>query len=372
MLAATKKTALFELHQQLNARMAIFADWAMPVSYTSVMNEHRHVRTKAGIFDVSHMGEIEITGDQSKEFLQYLTTNDVRRLRPGQGQYTTMCNEHGGIIDDLILYNLTENRFLMCINASNCKKDFLWIQEHKKNFPDVSISDCSANWAQLAIQGPDSLSALEQILSDDNMRILQKLPYTGIHEIRHAGSTSMIARTGYTGEYGFEWYLTNDQVTSVWTALLEKKEHTNLIPVGLGARDTLRLEAGYLLYGQDMNESVTPLEAGIGWTVRPESGYFIGRDAIIRQKEGGVSRKIFAFKMSEPGIPRSGMEIYCNEEKIGHVTSGSALPTIGGAGGLAMIQSSGLTIGSRIDIDIRGKKKSAFIEKKPLYHGRIH
>lgn len=372
MAVETADTPLSHCHRQLNAKMAPFAGWNMPLSYSSVLAEHHHVRQKVGLFDVSHMGEVFVSGKDASRFLQGILINDVQKIRPGQGQYTALCNEKGGMIDDLILYCLADDRYLLCVNASNTSKDFNWITRQKTDDSDIVIKNDSENWAQLAIQGPDSLNVLKVVLGEKNFDLVSSLSFTGVVEIEHHGKESLIARTGYTGEKGFEWYIPADQAESIWNELMESAPQTDIKPIGLGARDTLRLEACYLLYGQDMNDSVTPLEAGIAWATRLEAGPFVGSEIISEQKKAGVTKRIHAFKMSDQGIPRPGMDIYLGEEKIGQVTSGSVLPTVGGAGGMAMIKTNRVSPGDHILIDIRGKMKKATVEKKPLYTANVH
>ena len=372
MIAELKKTPLFGYHKSLNARMAPFAGWSMPLSYQSVLKEHEKVRTKSGLFDVSHMGELTVSGEDALNFLQYLTINDVAKLRPGLGQYTAMCYESGGIVDDLLLYCLSRERYLLCVNAANREKDLQWIRGQSGRFSRLNICDASEKWAQLAIQGPTSFAAFAKTLSPTNAQRLSSIPYGGILELNHHGQSSLIARTGYTGEKGFEWYLNPDQAGAVWKELLKTSPLTGLVPCGLGARDTLRLEACYLLYGQDMDETVTPLQAGIGWVTRLDCGDFIGRKAISAQNVAGVSERIVAFKMTEQGIPRNGMGLSRKGQLLGRVTSGSVLPSLGGAGGLAMVKSGAVKTGDLVGIHIRGRIKTAVIEKKPMYKAKVH
>jgi len=361
------KTALFDEHKELGARMVPFGGWNMPVSYTSVLKEHEIVRTKCGLFDVSHMGEIFVSGPNAKEFVQYITINDVNRLSPGKGQYTAILNENGGMIDDLIMYQTADEVYLICANASNCQKDFAWIQKQADSKPGVVIENKSDDYSQIAIQGPTSLEAMTAVISDADKSLFSDLDYTGIMPIKLMGQDAFLARTGYTGEIGYEVYIPNAGVVGLWKALLA----TGAAPIGLGARDTLRLEACYVLYGNEMNEDVTPLEAGIAWATRLDTDDFIGKAALVKLKESGVKKGIRAFVFKEGGIPRTGMEIFKGDKKIGVVTSGSVLPTVGGAGGLAMVETEFVKIDDHIEIDVRGKRKLAQIVKKPLYTAKV-
>lgn len=366
--AGHRKTPLYSMHVQAGAKMVPFGGWLMPVSYSSVLAEHKAVRQACGIFDVSHMGEIRVTGKDAERFLQWMTINDISRLNAGTGQYSAILNTSGGMIDDLIVYKISDFDFFICVNASNRKKDFEWFHEKSHNFA-VTVSDESDQWAQIAVQGPNSLAAVLSLLDADEALALKELGYTHIMASRLGGGGALIARTGYTGEFGFEIYLPVTSAASVWTALYELAGKHGVVPVGLGARDTLRLEACYLLYGNDMNDGVSPLEAGISWATKIDKGDFIGRSALISQKSGGVKRRMIAFTMSEEGIPRHGMPIFAKGQRVGEVTSGSVLPTVGGAGGMALVDSS-LNEGASISVEIRGHQKLAKIVRRPLYAAR--
>lgn len=366
--AENRKTPLYNMHVQAGAKMVPFGGWLMPVSYTSVLAEHKAVRQACGIFDVSHMGEIRVTGKDAARFLQWLTINDVSRLNAGAGQYSAILNDAGGMIDDLIIYKINEDEFFICVNASNRQKDFEWIREKSRDF-QVTVADESDQWAQIAVQGPNSLAALSSLLQADEVVSLKNLGYTHIMKSRLGGGSAFIARTGYTGEFGFEIYLPAESAKSVWAALYELAGKHGVVPVGLGARDTLRLEACYLLYGNDMNEGVSPLEAGISWATKLDKGDFIGRNTLLAQKSSGVKRRMIAFTMTDEGIPRHGMPMFANGRRVGEVTSGSVLPTVGGAGGMALVDSS-LADGESISVEIRGHQKLAKIVRRPLYAAR--
>lgn len=366
-----KKTPLYDLHKSAGAKMVDFGGWLMPVSYSSVLAEHKTVRESVGIFDVSHMGEVIVSGKEAKNFLQSLTINDINRLSPGHGQYSAMLTPDGGMIDDVILYQLETERFLICVNASNTDKDFAWIEEQAKHFgKGVQVANESLDWGQIAIQGPNSLAAVQRLLGQ-SQEWLNQLDYMQIKPVDVYGQQGLLARTGYTGEWGYELYLPTAVLAKVWLSLLEMKDPLGLQPIGLGARDTLRLEACYLLYGNDMNGTVSPLEAGIAWATKLDKGDFIGRNALAQQKSTGLTRLLVAFKMEGSAIPRHGMECYLNSVKIGEVTSGSVLPTVGGAGGLALLDPRKVKVGDTFEVDVRGKRNLARIVKKPLYNAKV-
>ena len=340
----------------------------MPVQYESVLAEHKWVREECGIFDVSHMGEIEVKGADALAYLQGITVNDVSRLAIGHGQYSALPTEDAGFVDDLIIYRTGETKYFLCVNASNIDKDFAWLQKHKAKHK-VTLTNQSADWSQLAIQGPKSEETLGAILSTEDQKKIAALPYTHITEASFQGQKGFVARTGYTGEKGYEVYIPNSVAVSVFQELLEK---TKAKPIGLGARDTLRLEACYLLYGNDMDETVSPIEAGIAWAVRFEKGDFLGKAKMESQKAGTTeARKMVAFKLEEDGIARHGMDVYVGDRKVGTVTSGSVLPTIGGSGGMALVAKDAGQIGDQVEIDIRGKRKLARLVKRPLYSAKV-
>ncbi|MBC7660253.1 MAG: glycine cleavage system aminomethyltransferase GcvT [Chitinophagaceae bacterium] len=363
-----KKTPLHSLHKQLKAKMVNFGGWDMPVQYESVLAEHKYVREHCGIFDVSHMGEIIVEGKDALAYLQGITVNDVSRLELGHGQYSALPTEDAGFIDDLIIYRVGAERYFLCVNASNIEKDFEWLKKHKGEHT-VTITNESPMWSQLAVQGPESEEALKAILSPSDQARVADLPYTNITEASFQGKKGFIARTGYTGEKGYEIYIPNAIASSVFAELLEK---SNAKPIGLGARDTLRLEACYLLYGNDMDETVSPIEAGIAWAVRFEKGDFLGKAKMEAQKAGTLpARKMVAFKLSEEGIARHGMDVYVGDRKVGVVTSGSVLPTVEGAGGMALIEKDAAALGDDLSIDVRGKRKLAKVVKRPLYSAKV-
>jgi len=364
----SRKTPLYDEHKAAGAKVIEFGGWLMPVSYTSVLAEHKSVREKCGIFDVSHMGEVRVKGPDAENFMQHITMNDAAKLKPGQGQYSALLNDAGGMIDDLIVYRLGQDEYFICVNAANRSKDFDWISKQAESF-NVTTANESDHWAQLAVQGPNSLLAMRAVVDPSHRHALEELPYTNVMKAKVSGRDCMVARTGYTGEHGDEIYLPADHAVTLWKSLLATAPQTGITPVGLGARDTLRLEACYLLYGNDMNDQTTPLEAGVAWAVKLNKPGFIGKDALVKQKAGGQKQKIVAFKMREDGIPRHGMTIYWRGEPAGFVTSGSVLPTVGGAGGMAMVSSS-VQENDELEVDVRGKRKLATVVKRPLYSAK--
>lgn len=364
---ATKQTPLYDEHTKLGAKMIDFGGWQMPASYGSVVEEHTAVRNGCGIFDVSHMGEFFVEGPEALACLQNLTINDLERLEVGQGQYTAMLNPQGGMIDDLILYRLADQKYLLCVNAANIEKDFDWVLAKVEDF-NCKVQNRSSEYSQIAIQGPKADAAINELLGGLDQHH-SKLAYMDITEVKVDRDVCYLARTGYTGELGYEIYLPNAVATRVWQDLLACKS-TKVLPIGLGARDTLRLEACYLLYGNDMNDSVTPYEAGIAWAVRLNKE-FIGKAAIVDQKEKGIPRKIIAFRMEDKGIARQGMAVWKDGKQVGQITSGSMLPTCGFAGGMALVDHAAIGIGDTFEIDVRGKRKLAKAVKRPLYSAKV-
>lgn len=355
-----KKTPLNQVHKDLGAKMIDFGGWEMPVQYTSILSEHESVRKACGLFDVSHMGEIYFKGPEALANLQKLMTNDVSRLELGQVLYTPMCYSDGGIVDDLLVYRLDDDEFLLVVNASNTDKDYEWIIENTSG--DVEIKNLSSEYAQLALQGPKSKDILQELTGIN----LDQMKYYWFERGEVAGAEVLLSRTGYTGELGYEIYLKPDDAVSVWNSLMEKGEKYNLVPVGLGARDTLRLEKKFCLYGNDIDKNTHPLEAGLGWTVKFDKGDFIGRDVLLRHKEEGYDRKLIGFKLIERGIARHGYTIQSNGEDIGVVTSGSFSPTLKENIGLGYVKKEQARVGEEIEIIIRKKSVKARIVETPF------
>src|SRR5438309_9282942 len=321
--ASLKRTPLYEQHRAMGARLVEFSGWEMPVQYSSILEEHEAVRTRAGLFDVSHMGEFKVEGAGALPFLQYLVPNDVSRLSIGQALYTQLCLPDGNTIDDLIIYHLADEHYMLVVNAGNIEKDFAWVEKQSKNFKDVHVVNQSDTTALLALQGPAAQTILQPLTDVD----LSSIKYYHFAPGQVDGINCIISRTGYTGEDGFELYCAPVDVGKLWNDLLAAGKPHGLLPAGLGARDTLRLEAGYCLYGHELDETTNPLEAGLGWTVKLAKGDFIGHDALAKAKEEGRKRKLIGIEMVDRGVCRGGYAIYDNGQQIGALTSGAPSPT---------------------------------------------
>ncbi|MBF0492884.1 MAG: glycine cleavage system aminomethyltransferase GcvT, partial [Deltaproteobacteria bacterium] len=318
---------------------------------------------KMGMFDVSHMGELVVVGAQALEFLQYLTSNDVAAQKIGQCQYNLLMNEKGGVVDDLIVNRLGENEFFICVNASNIEKDFEWIKSHQSKFK-VSVENQSEAFGQIAIQGPLAKTLINKKHCSLDAIEVKAFYFTKANLF---GVPVTLARTGYTGEDGFEIYTPADQTSKIWSALLEEGKNSGLMPCGLGCRDTLRLEMAYPLYGHELNDEITPLEAGLGWVTKLQKGNFLGRDKLIEQKEKGISKKRVGFIMQEEAIARADYSVFNQEEKIGWVSSGTYSPSLDKKIGCAYADPNFSSIGTIFSIDIRGKKKKAEVVGTPFY-----
>lgn len=360
-----KRTPLFEEHQKLNARIIAFGGWEMPVQYSSIIEEHTNTRSHVGLFDVSHMGEIEITGPDATPFLQKIVTQNVLNAQTGsQAQYSLMCYENGGVIDDILIYKRSPESFLLCVNASNIEKDFEWIC---KNITEerVDIQNRSLDYAQIAIQGPKAESLLQQLTDIDLSQIQYYRFTTG--NVLHINM--IISRTGYTGENGFEIYLPSEKSPLVWRTLLKEGKRFHVMPCGLGARDTLRIEMRYPLYGHELSENITPLEADLEWVVKWQKENFIGKAALTKQKERGLKRKLVGFEMIGEGIPRQGYPIHSAQKGlIGEVTSGTLSPTLKKGIGIGFVKPTDSSIGTEIEIMIRSKALKATIVSTPFVH----
>ncbi|WP_274362351.1 glycine cleavage system aminomethyltransferase GcvT [Paenibacillus thermotolerans] len=365
-----KRTPLFPIYAEHGAKTIDFGGWELPVQFEGIMKEHEAVRERAGLFDVSHMGEVLIEGEDAKRFLQRLTTNDVERLVPGMAQYSIMCYPNGGTVDDLLVYMLGENRYMTVINANNIGKDLEWMRKHAEGFA-VTVADVSDETALLALQGPHAEEILQSATEVD-LSGLQ--PFRFVEGAKVAGVAALISRTGYTGEDGFELYVAADNAAPLWRALLEAGRELGLSPAGLGARDTLRFEARLSLYGQELSPDISPLEAGLGFFVKLDKEDFIGRDALAKQKEQGVPRKLVGIEMIDRGIPRSHYRVYAADgDLIGEVTTGTQSPTLKLNLGLALIDSRRSELGGEVLVDVRGKLLRAKIVKAPFYKkGRNH
>lgn len=355
-----KKTALYDLHIEKNAKIIDFAEWQMPVVYSGIREEHLAVRSSVGIFDVSHMGEIRVTGDQAREFCQFITTNDLNRVKDKQAQYSILCYENGGVVDDVIIYRFGDNEYLFCVNAANTRKDLEWINSHSKEF-DVHITDESPDYSQIAVQGPKSQELLKRIFGPET-ELIRKFYFDFL---KWNGSKVIIARTGYTGEEGYEIFLPWDRGPHLWKKLLSEGEQYGVTPCGLGARDTLRLEMGYSLYGFEIDEDINPIEAGLERYVKLEGENFIGRSALINYLEKGIKRKLIGFEMVEKGIPRNGYSIYINSDLAGYVTSGTLSPSLEKSIGLGLVKSDSLN-SNEIQVEIRNNMRKARIVSLPF------
>lgn len=362
MASDLKETPLHRVHEELGAKMVPFAGYRMPVAYGSIVDEHRAVRERVGIFDVSHMGEFELEGPRALEAVQRVTVNDASALEVDQAQYSAMCREHGGILDDCVVYRMAEERYMIVVNASNVEKDRAHVLAHLPE-DGVELRDRSDEIALLAVQGPRAAEVVAPLADVD----VEDLRFYWKRDGRVAGVETVISRTGYTGEDGFELYVDAGDAAKLWRALLEKGEAHGLIPSGLGARDSLRLEVGYALYGNDLDEEHTPLEAGLGWITKLDKGEFVGREALRRQKEEGVERKLVGLRLRERGFPRPGYDVVVDGERVGHVTSGTVSPTLGEGVAMAWVDARHAAPGTEVGIDIRGKAVPAVVQRPPFY-----
>ena len=359
---STQRTPLHALHVAAGARMVDFAGWEMPVQYTGVLEEHQAVRTRAGLFDVSHMGEVSVRGAQALDFLQHVTCNDVAKLVPGRIQYSALMTEAGTFVDDLLVYRLEERAFLVVVNAGNAAKDLGVLRAAAKPF-DVAVEDHSARYALLAVQGPRALPIVAALAAAD----LQDLRYYGFVRTEVDGVPCLVSRTGYTGEDGFELYAPPQAAERLWHALLAAGGAHGLRPAGLAARDTLRLEACMALYGNDIDETTTVLEADLGWIVKLDKGDFVGRDVLARQKAEGVARRLVAFETDGRAVARHGYPARVEGEEAGTVTSGTFSPTLKKNVGMAYLPVAHAGPGSRFEVAIRGRGEPAVVVRKPFY-----
>jgi len=353
------KTPFYEQHRALGAKLVPFAGFWMPIQYRSIIEEHHQVRSAVGVFDVTHMGEFLVSGPDALSFLNRLTINDVSRLEVGQVQYSAMCYPDGGIVDDLLVYRFADH-YMLVVNASNIAKDYQWAAEHLS--PGVKLQNISAQTALLAIQGPQAFAALQPLTGVN----LGKIPFYHFAEGKLAGIDMIISRTGYTGERGCELYHAPEQSARLWEALFETGQAFGLQPIGLGARDTLRLEMKYCLYGNDIDQTTNPLEAGLGWITKLGKGDFIGRDALLKVQAAGLARRSVGFELLEKGIPRHGYSVLRDGQIIGVVTSGTHSPTLNKPIGIAYVATPWTQVGQEIQIDLRGKPARAVVVKTPF------
>jgi aminomethyltransferase len=360
-----KRTPLYEIHLKYGARMVPFGGWEMPVQYTGVIEEHRAVREALGLFDVSHMGEFELRGPQALDLIQYVSVNNAARLAVGDAQYSLLCYENGTVVDDLLIYRLGEEHYWIVVNAANIDKDFDWLARYAGRFPGAELKNISAEVAQLALQGPKAEEVLQRLTRKDVGEIGF---YKGAAGVVVAGiRTLLLSRTGYTGENGFELYVRPGDAVALWDALLEEGDEEEIRPCGLGARDTLRLEARLPLYGHEINETVTPYEAGLGFFVKLKKGVdFVGREALAAQKEAGPIRRLAGFEVTGRGIPRQGYPIAKDGQTVGIVTTGTFSPTTGRQIGLGFVPAALAEIGSEFDVVIRGQAVPARVVETPF------
>lgn len=342
--------------------MVEFFGWEMPLEFSGIIQEHMAVRTKAGLFDVSHMGEILISGSQALDFVQYLTPNNAARLEPVSAQYSALTTPQGTFVDDLLVYCLKEEEYLLVVNAANTDKDFEWASRHAGSF-DVKVENKSEEYSQIALQGPKAVEILQPLTEIP----LKEMKSFGAGMGKVAGVESLVSRTGYTGEDGFEIYTLSCRPDKIWDAVLEQGEPVGILPAGLGARDTLRLEAALMLYGNDIDETVTVLETGLGWLVKFKKGDFLGKEALLKQKEKNIEKKLSGFEILERGIARSHYPVFWEGKKVSEVTSGSYAPYLKKNIGLAYLPFAATGIGTEIQVEIRGKMVSGKVVPLPFY-----
>ncbi len=358
-----KKTALNAWHRAHGGRMVEFAGWDMPVEYSGVSAEHRAVRTRAGMFDVSHMGEIEIAGKDALAAVQHITSNDASRLKVGQAHYSALTTSKGTFVDDLLVYRFADQHFLVVVNASNTDKDYAHIVEHIKGIGDAAAVNSSSRYELIAVQGPKAREIVQKVTTLD----LSAIRYYRFTHGEVAGARATLSRTGYTGEDGFEIFVAPGVAVRVWEALLDAGREFDLIPCGLGARDTLRLEAAMRLYGNDIDDSTTVLEADLEWIVGWNKAEFIGKDALAAQKSRGLARRLVGFEMVDRGIARHGYDVYDGGGKIGVVTSGTQTPFLKKAVGMAYVPVAKTAPGREFEVDIRGRRMRARVVPLPFY-----
>lgn len=361
----SKRTAFYDIHKAAGGKLVDFAGFEMPIQYEGIIKEHMAVRESVGIFDVSHMGEVEVRGKDAFDFVQRLTTNDVSKLGEGKVQYSAMCLDDGGIVDDLLVYDFGDH-FMLVINASNIEKDFKWMQDNVKG--DVQLTNKSDDYSLLAIQGPNAEKTLQKLTDVE----LSSIPYYNFKVGMIAGQEAIISHTGYTGEkVCFEVYSSSDKGKSeaLWNAIMEAGEEFGIKPCGLGARDTLRLEYAFRLYGNDMDETTNPIEAGLGWITKLDVEEFNGKDAIVKAKAEGLKRKLVGFEVDGKMVARHGAEVYSDGYKIGYVTSGGPSPVLEKNIGLAYIDKGYEQAGQLIEIDVRGRRIPATVVKTPFLQG---
>ena len=356
-----KRTPLYQIHKTLNAKFTEFGGWEMPLQYSSIVKEHLAVRATVGLFDLSHMGEFEIHGPGATALVQKLSTNDVGRLTDGRVLYTLFCNEAGGIVDDLLIYRYTDNHYTLVVNAANIKKDLAWIRSH--NSTEEKIKDVSEDTALIALQGPKAIDILNPLVPELDVSEISFFRFI-VGEV--AGIPTLISRTGYTGETGFELYVDANNAENLWEALYPAVIEAEGQPVGLGARDTLRLEAGLRLYGVDMNDDTNPYEVGLSKFVKSKNRQFIGKNALLKERKKGITKQMIGFQMLDRAVARTGYAVYQNGERIGEVTSGAPSPSLKCNIGFAIVTSQTISEDDEIDIEIRSRMHPAKIVTAPF------
>lgn len=371
-----KRTPLFAAHQRLGGRLIEFGGWEMPVQYSSIVDEHLAVRKAAGIFDISHMGEICVSGPSARAFLNHTLTNDIQKIAVGQGQYTLMCNERGGVVDDLYVYHLADEEYLLIVNASRIDADWDWIQEQYESAAvsgEIRIRNCSEEFGAVAIQGPRVVEFINQVVPGGSIggtfvTKATELKKNELGAFVFESTSIYLARTGYTGEDGFEIVAPAEMIEAVWTRALAVGHQGCLQPAGLGARDTLRTEVCYPLYGHELDENTTPIEAGVGFFVSLDKGDFMGRAVLAEQKQNGTKKKLAAFKMTEKSAPpRPHYPIWSNGNNVGEVVSGTQSPSLNAGIGMGYVPAPLAKPGTKIEIEIRGRRAPAEIVAKPIY-----
>ncbi|KAF0152954.1 MAG: aminomethyltransferase [Ignavibacteria bacterium] len=356
-----KKTKFYSIHENLGAKIVDFAGYKMPIQYSSIIAEHKAVRTTAGVFDVSHMGEVFVRGEKALNFVNHITVNDASLLTDGRVQYSAMCYEDGGIVDDLLVYRISEKEFMLVVNASNLEKDFAWM--NKNNSFGVELVNESDEYSLLAVQGSNSNETLQKICDE-----LLELEYYHFFKAKVAGIDMILSRTGYTGELGYELYFKGDEAVAekVWNTVFEAGKELGIKPVGLAARDSLRLEMGFCLYGNDIDQTTNTIEAGLGWITKLKKPSFIGKDVLTAAKENGTKKKLVAMISNEKTFPRPGYELTVNGKKAGYITSGTVSPILDKAIALGYVNSEFAKEGNKINFLIRGKEVEAQITKLPF------
>ncbi|WP_338650910.1 glycine cleavage system aminomethyltransferase GcvT [Listeria seeligeri] len=354
-----QKTPIHPIYEKYGAKTIDFGGWDLPVQFSGIKAEHEAVRTDVGLFDVSHMGEVLVEGSDSTAYLQYLLSNDIEKIKIGKAQYNIMCYENGGTVDDLVVYKITETKYILVVNAANTEKDYEWMV--KNVFGNVTVTNVSSMYGQLALQGPNAEKVLTKLTDID----LSSISFFGFVENANvAGVKTIISRSGYTGEDGFEIYMQSDDAIKVFEAIMAE----GVLPIGLGARDTLRLEAVLALYGQELSQEITPLEAGLNFAVKlNKEADFIGKEALVKQKEAGLTRKLVGIELIERGIPRHDYSVFQKDKKIGIITSGTQSPTLGTNIGLALLETPYTELGQEVEVGIRTKKIKAKVIATPFY-----